>query len=139
MVPGGWQLASRSLAAAQLRDTSATSATPAPLQLRQDQLSWRRPTVQKIRAQHDRHQTQLAMAVPGRRRAGQPIRPTTLAALVHKLGVPTRTTPAQPRSDSTSWKCQQRSSLTPSATTHPATAAKIATHIGVTRSRYAAR
>ncbi|MBV9139587.1 MAG: hypothetical protein JO115_01460 [Pseudonocardiales bacterium] len=48
---------------------------------------------------------------PGRR-ARQPIHPTTLAALIHKLGVPTRTA-AQPRSASTSGTCQQPSSPTP--------------------------
>jgi site-specific recombinase XerD len=68
---------------------------------------------------------------PGRR-ARQPMHPTTLAALVHKLGVPTRTAairqhlldmPAAVVADALSY--------------HPVTTAKIDTQIGVTWSRYA--
>jgi site-specific recombinase XerD len=71
---------------------------------------------------------------PGRR-ARQPMHPTTLAALVHKLGVPTRTArtaairqhlldmPAAVVADALSY--------------HPLTTAKITTQIGVTWSRYA--
>ncbi|MBV9030291.1 MAG: hypothetical protein JO364_08260 [Pseudonocardiales bacterium] len=71
---------------------------------------------------------------PGRR-ARQPMHPTTLAALVHNLGVPTRTArtaairqhlldmPAAVVADALSY--------------HPVTTAKITTQIGVTWSRYA--
>jgi hypothetical protein len=71
---------------------------------------------------------------PGRR-AGQPMHPTTLAALIHKLGVPTRTArttairqhllemPAAIVADALSY--------------HPVTTAKIATQVGVTWNRYA--
>ncbi|MCA1693939.1 MAG: site-specific integrase, partial [Actinobacteria bacterium] len=71
---------------------------------------------------------------PGRR-AKQPMHPETLARLVNKLGVPTRTArtaaihqhvldmPAPVVADALSY--------------HPVTAAKIATHIGATWSRYA--
>ena len=71
---------------------------------------------------------------PGRR-AGQPMHPTTLAALVHTLGVPTRTARTA--------AIRQHILDMPAAVVadalryHPVTTAKIDTQIGVTWSRYA--
>lgn len=52
---------------------------------------------------------------PGRR-AGQPMHPDALSALVNDLGIPTIASRSLP-SASTSWRCPPLSSPTPSATT----------------------
>ncbi|MBV9448900.1 MAG: hypothetical protein JO345_23680 [Streptosporangiaceae bacterium] len=71
---------------------------------------------------------------PGRR-ARQPMHPTTLAALVHKLGVPTRT--ARTAAIRQHLRDMPAALVADALSYHPVTTAKIATQIGVTWSRYA--
>ena len=71
---------------------------------------------------------------PGRR-AGQPMHPTTLAALIHKLGVPTRT--ARTTAIRQHLLEMPAAIVADALSHHPVTTAKITTQIGVTWSRYA--